>query len=144
MTPLRTGSLHTEADCPEQDEQTNDSRIQNTVDGPVDLLAKWSRDPINAEAGNQDGKPKSGIVVMDVGDTAHSDEGNVVKEPTNDGVDGGVVDVVNVVRFEVAVATLPADCVPCNYEGKDSQAGRATPVDNGVTEEEILDNCNYC
>lgn len=49
--------------------------------------------------------------MVDIGDTTHEDEGEVVQEPANDGVDTGVVDVVHVVLSQVGVATLPADQV---------------------------------
>jgi hypothetical protein len=80
--------------------------------------------------------------VVDVGDTTHSDERDVVQEPADDGVETGVVDLVYLVGLEVVVTALPTDEVEGNQEREDTQGGRGTPVDDGVAEEEVLDDCN--
>jgi hypothetical protein len=64
-----------------------------------------------------------------------------VQDPADDGVDARVVDLVNLRLLEVVVAALPADQVPGNDETKDTKTGSAAPVDEGVTEKEVLDNC---
>lgn len=78
--------------------------------------------------------------MVDVGDTGHGDEWEVVQEPTDDWVDSGIVDMVDVVLGQLVVATLPADGVPCDDQSEESERGGAAPVDEGVAEKEILDN----
>lgn len=47
--------------------------------------------------------------MVDVGDAGHGDEGQVVQEPADQGVETGVVEVVEFELGQVAVAALPAD-----------------------------------
>ena len=44
-----------------------------------------SQHPIGKKSKGEDGKVKSRVVVVDVRDTSHGDERQVVEEPTNDG-----------------------------------------------------------
>lgn len=78
--------------------------------------------------------------MVNVGDTGHDDEGEVVKEPASYGVQSRVVDLVNLLRVQVVVPALPADQVPDDDKREDAQAGGRAPVDQGVAEEEVLDN----
>jgi hypothetical protein len=112
MRPLRIWSHHTKADRPEQPKQSDNHHIQGTKDGPVDLLVQLPCAPISTEAGREDSKVQSRVVVVNVGNTTHGNERSVVQEPANDGVEPRVVDLVDVRRLEVFVATLPADKVP--------------------------------
>lgn len=77
---------------------------------------------------------------MDIGDTTHQDEWKVVQEPTDNGVDSGIMDVVHLVEAEVGVATLPADDVEAEECGKERKREGTNPVDEGVSEEEVFDN----
>lgn len=142
MRPLAARTHHSKADGPEKPEQADDRDIKDTVKRPVDLLVELARRPIYAEARNQDSEIQCRIVMVHICDTSHGDKGNVVQEPANNGVETGVVNVVNVHGLEVIVATLPADEVPGNIEGEDTERGGGAPVDDGVTEEEVLDNCD--
>ena len=131
---------HTKADRPKQPKQTDNSHIQGTKDSPVDLLVQLPRTEIGTEAGRKDSKVQSRVVVVDICDTAHGDEGKVVQEPTDDGIDPGVVDLVDVGGLEVFVAALPADEVPDYHKSEDTEGSGGAPVDNGVTKEEVLDD----
>jgi hypothetical protein len=51
------------------------------------------------------------------------------------------VDVVDVGGLELVVAALPADEVPEAEEAEDAERGGRGPVDEGVAEEEVLDDC---
>ena len=78
--------------------------------------------------------------MVDVSDTGHGDERQVVQEPAEDGVDAGVVELVDLRPGELLVAALPADGVPGEHaEEEDDGEGRA-PVDERVAEEEVLDD----
>ena len=76
--------------------------------------------------------------MMDVGDTSHGHEGNVVEEPTEDWVQGSVMDLINVDLFEFRVATLPANEVPEDHERNDTEGGGGSPVHERVAEEEVF------
>lgn len=78
--------------------------------------------------------------MVDVGDTSHDDEGQVVEEPANDGVDAGVVDLVNVELGKLPVPSLPAEDVPDGQKTKDTEPGSRAPIDEGVAEKEVLDD----
>lgn len=140
MLPLAVVANHTEADILEQNEEADNNSIQHDIDRPLKLLVQSPRCPINTESRTQDGEIQRGVVVMDVGDTCHSHERQVVQEPTNDRVDTGIVDVINVVLGQLIVATLPADGVPGHEETEDAEGSGRTPVDEWVTEEEVLHN----
>lgn len=120
MLPLRAGSHHSEADGSEEPEETDDQDIQGAEENPVDVLVELSGCPVNAEAGGENGEIQGGVVVVHIRYTAHGDEGEVVQEPTNDRVETGVVDLVNVGGLQVRVAALPADEIPEDHETKDA------------------------
>mgnify|MGYP005989195533 CR=1 FL=1 len=103
-------------------------------------LVAVSHEPVNKETESQDSKVQGGIVVVDVGDTGHDDERQVVQEPSNNGVDTRVVHLVEFLLVEVLEATLPAQDVPNNSQTDESQSHGASPVDEGVSEQEVLDN----
>lgn len=67
--------------------------------------------------------------MVDVRDSCHGDKGEVVQDPAEDGVDAAVVDLVDFGFFELVVAALPADEVPCYQCTEGEQAGGAAPVD---------------
>ena len=78
--------------------------------------------------------------MMDVGDTSHGHEWHVVQEPSEHRVQTSVVNLVNVGLRELLVATLPADCVPNDHEAENTERGSGHPVDERISEEEVLDN----
>jgi hypothetical protein len=112
------------------------------VDSPADLLVEVPCSPVKAETHGQDGKPQRRVVVVDVSNTAHSHEWQVVEDPTDDRVDSGVMDLVDLALLEVVVASLPADNVPDDDKAKDTQTGCAAPVDERVPQQEVLDDCD--
>lgn len=64
-----------------------------------------------------------------------------MQDPADDGIDAGVDDLVDLCGFEVVITTLPANKVEDNDETKNAEGGSAAPVDGGIAEEEVLDNC---
>lgn len=78
--------------------------------------------------------------MVDVGDTGHGDEGEVVKGPADGGVDAGVVDVIDIGLLEIVVAALPAKQVPDDQEAENTEGGGRAPVHERVAEEEVLDD----
>lgn len=140
MTPLAARAHHSKADSPEQPEQTDNRDVQRTVQHPVDLLVQLARCPIHAETRSQDSKVQSWVVVVNICDTTHGDERNVVQKPADNRVQTRVVNMVNIGRLEVVVTTLPAYEIPGDVKGEDTERGRGAPVDERVTEEEVLDD----
>ena len=62
-----------------------------------------------------------------------------MKEPAYNGIESGIVDLINLRRFELVVPTLPADEIPCDRCAKDTDGEGAAPINNGVAKEEVLD-----
>lgn len=52
------------------------------------------------------------------------------------------MDLVDLALLEVVVASLPADNVPDDNKAKDTKTGCAAPVYEGVTQQEVLDDCD--
>ena len=50
--------------------------------------------------------------MVDIGDSCHCDEWEVVEEPSNDWVNTRVVDLVDLGLVEIDEAALPADEIP--------------------------------
>jgi len=78
--------------------------------------------------------------VVHICNTSHEDEGEVVKEPPNNRINTGVVDVINVSKRQIGVATLPADEVEEDEEAEEWKRGGTCPVDKRVTKEEVFDD----
>lgn len=140
MRPLRTRALHTKANSPEQPEETNDKYIQRAEDDPIDLLVQLPRCPVNTESRSKNSEVERGVVVVDISNTTHSNERQVVEEPTDDGVETRVFDVFDFDGLEIVVTALPADQVPKDYKSEDAERSGATPIDGWVTEEEVFDD----
>ena len=94
--PLGVASFHAEGDGSEHPEQSNDNSVENSVDSILQSTRETACDPVGAESKAEDSKVESRVVVVDVSDTTHGHERCVMQNPTNDGVDTGVVDLVNV------------------------------------------------
>lgn len=114
MLPLRRTSLHTKADSPEQPEESDHDTVQYHIRRPLNILPQLLCAPIYAETCAQNTEPQCRIVVVDVGDTSHEDEWEVVQEPANSRVNSRVVDVFNLVVCKIGVAALPANDVEGN------------------------------
>lgn len=63
-----------------------------------------------------------------------------MKEPAYNGIQSGIVDLIDLRRFELVVPALPADEIPCDRRAKDTEGEGAAPIDYGVAEEEVLDD----
>ena len=79
-------------------------------------------------------------VMMHICDACHGDKRSIVQKPSDDGIQPGVVDLVNVVGLELLVASLPSNEVPCDNGDKDAETGRRTPVDDRIAEQKVLDD----
>jgi hypothetical protein len=80
--------------------------------------------------------------MVNICDTAHGHERDVVQYPSDDGVDTGVVNLVHVGLLQVVVTTLPADGVKEDEENKDAKTSGTTPIDERVAQKEVLDDCS--
>jgi len=109
-------SLHSPTDGHEVDVQTSGDGVEASIDGILDLLNLVAEDPVSEEAEVEDCEIQSRVVVMDVSDTSHSHEGDVVQEPANDWVDGRIVDLIDILLLELGVTALPSDKIPDNKE----------------------------
>lgn len=78
--------------------------------------------------------------MVHVGDTRHDDKGKIVQEPADDGVDTGVVNLINLFVVQLPVSALPSHNVPDHDDADEAERYRAAPVDEWVTKEEVLDN----
>lgn len=76
--------------------------------------------------------------MVNIGDTAHGNKWEVVQHPADDGIDAGVVDLVDVGLLQVGVATLPAHGVEDDDKHEDAETGGTTPIDERVTKEEVF------
>jgi hypothetical protein len=134
--------LHAKADRDEHHIQSDDDGIQHGIDAPLHRLVQLASAPVQAEAGGEDCKVERGIVVVYVSDTSHGDEGIVVKEPADNGIQTSVVELIDFGGFEVGIAALPTDEVPGYHEGDNAKGGCRAPVDKWVAEEEVFCNCD--
>lgn len=88
-------SSHTPADGHKQDIQSDNDAVQDAIDDALHNGCAVSHGPIDQEAQSQDGEIQGRVVVVHVGDTRHDDKRKIVQEPADDGVNTGVVDLVN-------------------------------------------------
>ncbi|KAI7969740.1 hypothetical protein EIK77_006688 [Talaromyces pinophilus] len=130
--PLSVWSLHTKNNVLEDDEQSNYSNIEGYIDGPLNLGAEFSSNPVNAESGCQDSEVERRVIMMNVGDTSHNDEWEVVENPTDRWVDTSVVDLIDFTGTEIHVTTLPTDEVPSEDQAETQKTGSTSPVNEGV------------
>jgi len=137
---LAIRAYHAPGDGHEEDIQADGGRVQHAVEDVLHALGLVPQDPVGDEAEGEDREVERWVVVVHVGDARHGHEGEVVQDPAEDRVDARVVDVVDVGRLELVVAALPADEVPDHEEAEGAQGGRGAPVDEGVAEEEVLDD----
>lgn len=78
--------------------------------------------------------------MVHIGDSSHCHKRQVVQEPANYRVDTGVMDLIDIGRFQLIIPALPTDQIPEHHYCKDSERCRRTPVDQGVAKKEILHN----
>lgn len=121
IVPLTIAALHTEHNRSKENKDANSGCVENGVDTPAEVIVKGLREPINAEAGCEDGEVESRIVVVNVGDARHDDEWKIVEEPADHRVDGRVVNLVNVTLAKLCVAALPSDEIPEHNHWREAQ-----------------------
>lgn len=139
MVPLRIWSDHAESDGAEVDEKSEGDSVEDAVDGPLDLCARVPGEPIDQEREGKDSKVEGREVMVNVCDTSHGNEWEVVEEPADDGVDSRVVNLVDFRRLELHISTLPTNKVPSDDEADTDERGGGRPVDEGVAQEEVFD-----
>ena len=140
MLPLRTRPDHAEANRAKDPKQPNRCEIQHAIQPPLGRLRQASGGPVDTEAGGEDSEVEGRVVVVNVSDATHGDEGQVVQEPAEDGVEAGVVDLVEVGGGQVGKAALRADGVECDEGAEEAEGERGAPVDKGIAEEEVFDD----
>lgn len=137
---LLVASSHTPTDGDEQDVKSNNDSVQGAIDDALHDSIAVPQNPVDKETQGEDGKVQSRIIVVNVGDTRHDDKGKVVQEPADDGVDAGVVDLINLKVAELLEPALPSHNVPCHNSGDKAERGGGDPVDERVAKKEVLDN----
>lgn len=135
---LLVASLHAKTDWAKQDVKTNDHSVEYAVQAPLELGGQFPSREIQAEASDEYREPEGRIVVVDVGNASHGDEWIVVQEPADDGIDTGIVELINLPFLQIREATLPADEVPGEHGNEDTEGRSGAPVDKWVSEEEVL------
>jgi hypothetical protein len=133
-------SGHSPANRHEENVKTNSYSVQNTVKSILDTFNLVFQHPVGKKAHVQDGKVESRIIVVNIGDTSHGDEWQIVKEPTNDWIYGGIMNLIDIGLLELVVTTLPSYKIPHNEKSNESQACSRAPIDERVAKEEVLDN----
>lgn len=110
MRPLPVAAFHSKADGSEHPVKSDDDSVQRKVDTDLHILVQLRGRPIHNKAQHQDGEPKGRIVMMDISNTTHQNKGQVVEEPSNDWVETGVVDLIEIIWvLDVFITTLPAN-----------------------------------
>jgi hypothetical protein len=135
---LLVWSHHTPRDGHEEDVEPNCSCVQNAVQHILDDLGLGFQNPIYHESEIQDCKIKCWVIVMYIGNTSHGHKRKVVKEPSENWVESGVMNLVNIGLFEFGVTSLPADQVPHNHKSGNAESSGRSPVDQWVSKKEVL------
>lgn len=131
---------HAPANGDEVNVEADNDGVENAIHDGLDGLVAVASEPVNKEAKVENGKVESRVVVMHISDTSHDNKGKVMKEPAGKGVQCRVVNVVNLVLAEIVDTPLPSKDVPDNDKTSDSKGSGGTPVDERVTEKEVLDD----
>lgn len=129
---------HAPADRNEENVEANDDGVEQAVHDNLHLLNAVAQHPVRQEAEAEDGEVQCWVVMVHICDARHDDERQVVKEPSNDGIETGVMDLINLAAVELFVATLPAYKVPHDNEADDAQANGRAPVHERVAKEEVF------
>jgi hypothetical protein len=137
---LAVWSHHSPTDWHEQNIESNGRSIQQTIDGVLHALDLIAQYPVGNEAKVKNGEVKSWVVVVHISDTSHSDEWQVVQEPTKDRIKRRVVNLIDVSLLQVLITTLPSHEVPCYHDCDYSKGSRGEPVDQRISKKEIFDD----
>lgn len=140
MLPLLIASLHSKAESSEQPEKTDHNNVQSREDTSLYALVQASRIPVHNETTREDCEIQRGIVMVHVRHSCHGDERHVVQEPSDQGVQSRVVELVDLLPSELIVAPLPANGVPANHTEKEYNGESRPPIDGRVAKEEVLDD----
>lgn len=145
VKPLQVGELlirsyHTPRNGYEEDIETDGGCVQKAIDSELNILDLVLERPVRDEAEGQDGEVQCRVIVVDIGNTSHGNEWQVMQKPSNDGVETGIMDLVEVRLLELIVAALPADEIPCNHEAENAEGCGREPIDEWISEKEVLDN----
>jgi hypothetical protein len=131
---------HAPANGDEVNVKADNDGVENAIHDGLDGLVAVASEPVNKEAKVENGKVESRVVVMHVSNTSHDNKRKIVKEPAGKGVQCRVVNVVNLVLAEIVDTSLPSKNVPDDDKASNSKRSSRTPVDERVTEEEVLDD----
>jgi hypothetical protein len=137
---LASRSSHAKRNGAEQDKETDGDRVNQAVQDVADFLGDSLAKMVEQEPEHQDGEVERGVVVVDVSDTAHGNEREEMEDPADEGVDARVVELVNLILAKVVVTALPPDKVNDHRGHKQSQTCGGSPVDERVTQQEVLDD----
>lgn len=143
MPPLLIVTHHTKYNRPKQDEQPDDQEVKYPIECPLDspvLSRQRPGHPVHDESHCQDRKVQCRVVMVNISDARHGNKREIMEEPAYDGIKSGVVDLINLRRFELIVPALPAHEVPCHHRAKNTEGEGAAPIDNRVAEEEVFDD----
>lgn len=114
MLPLSVAALHAKANSPKEPEQADNHDVQQSVKCPLHILSPIPCCEVEAEPSTKDSEVERRVVVVNVGNTCHGDEGKVMKKPANDRVDSSVVDLIYLTWSQIGISTLPANKVERN------------------------------
>lgn len=140
MTPLRRATFHPKRNGAEEVVQPHRCAKPRHEKRPRHVPSPLARGPVNAKPKRQNGKVQRWVVVVHVGDARHGEEGQVVQEPAEHGVQARVVEVVDFGGREICVAALPAHDVKGQGEEEEDERREAGPVDERVAEEEVFND----
>jgi hypothetical protein len=133
-------SLHTKRDWDKEDEDTDDYGICNTVNSPRELGGQLLGEKVEEEAKDEDGKVESWVVMMDIGDSAHHDEWDIMESPTDQWIESVIVPFINILLGEVFAASLPPEKIDKEGNTEESQGSSAAPVNDRITQQKVLDD----
>lgn len=133
-------SGHTPANGDEPDVKADDEGVQDAIDGALDGHVALLREPIDQETEAEDGKIQCRVVVVHVGDTRHDNKGEIMEEPSSQGIKASIVDLIHIVLSELPKATLPAKNVPNSNETDNTERRSGAPVNERIAKKEVLDD----
>jgi hypothetical protein len=154
MFPFLVIAFHSERDSPEVNERRCNGDVGDSKDDPPRFGTEIAREVVEEEALGKDGKVQCWKVMMNVQHTkfqmrfcregrglpAHDEEGNVMQCPADEGVQAGVVDMVEVGWCKIDIMPLPTEEVNETDDGEDNNARGRRPNVDGIAEKEVFDS----
>ena len=89
-------------------ENANNSSIKSKVDKGSKVLVGARQEQVSQETKRQNGKVEGREVMMNIGDTGHDNEGQVVEKPAEGRNNTSHSVLLNLQISEILVATLPS------------------------------------